>query len=106
MKFKTRCFFPSNLSSTDLSKDEKFATIPSLQVRRRSRIVFGENDDDDSSRASASSIKSKGPEFILNSSLPCQEIEIGDPKVLINIKHPLNQSTISLNFDFLCCNPK
>lgn len=78
-----KSFFPSYFS-TDLSKDEKFATLPSLQVRRRSRIVFGENDDDDSSRASASSVKSKGPEFILNSSLPCQEIEIGDPKVIIN----------------------
>lgn len=67
----------------DLSKGgEKFATLPSLQVRRRSRIVLGENDDDDSSRASASSTKSKGPEFILNSSLPCQEIEIGDSKVI------------------------
>lgn len=61
----------------DLSKNDKFATLPNLRVRRRSRIVVGETDDD--SRVSAS--KTKGPEFILNSSLPCQEIEINDTKV-------------------------
>lgn len=66
---------------TDLSKANKFHTLPNLRVRRGSRIVIGSSDD--ASLNNNVSIQSKGPEFILNSSLPCQEIDITDAKVIV-----------------------
>lgn len=66
------------ISHTDLSKANKFHTLPNLRVRRGSRIVIGSSDDGSSNNIS---VQSKGPEFILNSSLPCQEIDITDAKV-------------------------
>lgn len=65
----------------DLSKTNKFHTLPNLRVRRGSRIVIGSSDD--GSLNTNIPIQSKGPEFILNSSLPCQEIDITDAKVNI-----------------------
>lgn len=62
----------------DLSKANKFHTLPNLRVRRGSRIVIGSSEDGSSTNIS---VQSKGPEFILNSSLPCQEIDITDAKV-------------------------
>lgn len=61
---------------------DKFATFPKLNVRRCSRIVVGENEDTNN-RSNEVTAKSKGAEFILNSSLPCQEIDISDQNVCI-----------------------
>lgn len=66
------------LLRADLSKANKFHTLPNLRVRRGSRIVIGSSDDGSLKNIS---VQSKGPEFILNSSLPCQEIDITDAKV-------------------------
>lgn len=71
-------FTESQFSHSDLSKDNKFHTLPNLRVRRGSRIVIGSSDD---GSLKNHSVQSKGPEFILNSSLPCQEIDITDAKV-------------------------
>lgn len=66
---------------TDLNDAAKFATLPNLRVRRASRIVIGSSDED-GLHANISNTKStRGPEFILNSSLPCQEIDIAETKV-------------------------
>lgn len=73
-------FIRTRFSLTDLSKANKFHTLPNLRVRRGSRIVIGSSDD--ASVNNNVSIQSKGPEFILNSSLPCQEIDITDAKVI------------------------
>lgn len=54
--------------------------MPALRVRRRSRVVIGNNSSDDETLSTGSS-KLRGPEFILNSSLPSQEIDITDAKV-------------------------
>lgn len=67
-------------NETDLSKAKKFATLPNLRVRRRSRVIIGNNSSDDETLSTSSS-KLRGPEFILNSSLPSQEIDISDSKV-------------------------
>lgn len=64
----------------DLSEANKFSTLPNLRVRRRSRVIIGNNSSDDENLSTGSS-KMRGPEFILNSSLPSQEIDISDPKV-------------------------
>lgn len=69
-------------SMPDLSTAKKFATLPGLRIRRHSRIVVGNNSSDDENTSSSSAkAKAKGPEFILNSSLPSQEIDISDAKV-------------------------
>lgn len=66
----------------DLNTKNKFATFPKLKlsVRRCSRIVLGDNEDN-TIRPNEPVMRPKGAEFILNSSLPCQEINIGDPNV-------------------------
>lgn len=61
---------------------DKFATFPKLNVRRCSRIIVGENEDNNN-RSNEIPTKSKGAEFILNSSLPCQEIDISEQNVCI-----------------------
>lgn len=66
----------------DLNVKEKFATFPKLNVRRCSRIVLGDNEDNNI-RSNEAVMRPKGAEFILNSTLPCQEINIGDPNVRI-----------------------
>lgn len=71
--------------ASDLSKANRFHTLPNLRVRRGSRIVIGSSDDGSLNNVSS---QSEGPEFILNSSLPCQEIDITDGKV-INIHERL-----------------
>lgn len=65
---------------TELNKEHKFATLPNIRVRRPSRVIVGNHSSDEDSH-SISSIKSKGPEFIMNSSLACHEIDITDIKV-------------------------
>lgn len=73
----------NNISMPDLDKEPtKFATLPNLRVRRPSRIVLNENNSSDDEDQSIASNKSKIPEFIANSSLPYQEMDISDAKVI------------------------
>lgn len=74
-----------------MSAKGKFATFPKLNVRRCSRIVVGEPDDGSKRPNELAASSGGGAEFILNSSLPCQELNIGDQNVrksrqLISIK--------------------
>lgn len=51
-------------------------------MRRRSRVIVStELLHDDDAIDDISAIKSKGPEFIVNSSRPAEQFDIVDPKV-------------------------
>lgn len=76
------CFRIGFIVIIDLNDAANFATLPNLRVRRPSRIVIGSSDEEN---LNASTSKSRGPEFILNSSLPCQEIDISDSKVTFSV---------------------
>lgn len=78
--FKYNKFNVGSIFFADLSEANKFSTLPNLRVRRRSRVIIGNNSSDDENLSTGSS-KMRGPEFILNSSLPSQEIDISDAKV-------------------------
>lgn len=73
-------YYYTNIN-TDLTT--KFATFPNLKVRRKQRVISTEKlDGSNESLDSNSIIKAKSPEFIINSSLPSQLIDLTDIKVI------------------------
>lgn len=80
----------------------KFATLPNLKMRRRSRVVVSTEllNDGVTTTDDISIIKSKGPEFIVNSSRPAEQFDIVDAKVCgqmtIYFKMPLTFENNSL----------
>lgn len=88
-------------STNYLDKIDVFPPISSCHgVRRRSRIVIDSTSSDEEKSASN---KAKGPEFILNSSLPPQNIDISDKKVCISSSLICFCHIHSLNLFVLYC---